>query len=113
MEAPASTAPGASSSDDGEVRPFSIEFRGEALDDLRGRIEATRLPSKETVEDYTQGVQLAPIKGEIFRAPRGWAERVYPKLVYFNEVDRGGHFAAWEEPDLFAEEMRAAFRSLR
>jgi pimeloyl-ACP methyl ester carboxylesterase len=45
-----------------------------------------------------------------FRAPRSWAEQVYLNLVYFNEVDRGGHFAAWEEPDLFAGEMRAAFQ---
>ena len=44
---------------------------------------------------------------------RTWAEKVYPKLTYFNEVDRGGHFAAWEEPALFATELRAAFRSLR
>jgi pimeloyl-ACP methyl ester carboxylesterase len=46
-------------------------------------------------------------------APRSWAEAVYPGLAYFNEVDRGGHFAAWEEPDLFASEVRAAFRGLR
>ena len=51
--------------------------------------------------------------GEIFESPRSWAEKVYPNLTYFNEADRGGHFAAWEEPQLFAEEMRAAFRSLR
>ena len=44
---------------------------------------------------------------------RSWVEAVYPDLAYFNEVDRGGHFAAWEEPDLFAAEMRAAFKSLR
>ena len=50
---------------------------------------------------------------EIYRAPRSWAERAYPKLVYFNEVDRGCHFAAWQEPELFAAEVRAAFRSLR
>ncbi len=50
---------------------------------------------------------------EIFQAPRSWAEKVYPNLIYFNEVDRGGHFAAWEEPELFASEVRAAFRSLR
>ena len=43
----------------------------------------------------------------------GGVEPVYPNLVYFNEVDRGGHFAAWEEPQLFAEELRAAFQSLR
>jgi hypothetical protein len=51
--------------------------------------------------------------GEIFRAPRSWAEGTYPNLVYFSEVGRGGHFAAWEEPQLFAEELRAAFRTLR
>ena len=46
-------------------------------------------------------------------APRSWVEEVYPDLAYFNEVDRGGHFAAWEEPELFSEEVRAAFKSLR
>lgn len=51
--------------------------------------------------------------GEIYQAPRSWAERSYRKLIYWNEVDRGGHFAAWEEPDLFAAELRAAFRPLR
>jgi len=50
---------------------------------------------------------------EIYQAPRSWAERAYPQLIYFNEVDRGGHFAAWQEPALFAAEVRAAFRSLR
>jgi pimeloyl-ACP methyl ester carboxylesterase len=50
---------------------------------------------------------------ELFQAPRSWAERAYPNLIYFNEVDRGGHFAAWQEPQLFSEEVRAAFRSLR
>jgi hypothetical protein len=50
---------------------------------------------------------------EIFRAPRSWVETVYPGLAYFNEADRGGHFAAWEEPQLFSAEVRAAFRSLR
>jgi len=50
---------------------------------------------------------------EIFKAPRSWAERVYPNLIYWGQVDRGGHFAAWEEPELFATELRAAFRSLR
>jgi hypothetical protein len=50
---------------------------------------------------------------EIYKAPRSWAEKAYPKLVYFNELDRGGHFAAWQEPGLFSAELRAAFRSLR
>jgi len=51
--------------------------------------------------------------GEIWRTPRSWVEKAYPNVMYFNEVDKGGHFAAWEEPDLFSSEMRAAFKSLR
>ena len=51
--------------------------------------------------------------GEIWRTPRSWVEASYPNVIYFNEVDKGGHFAAWEEPELFATELRAAFRSLR
>jgi pimeloyl-ACP methyl ester carboxylesterase len=51
--------------------------------------------------------------GEIWRTPRSWVEASYPNVIYFNEVDKGGHFAAWEEPELFSSEVRAAFRSLR
>ena len=51
--------------------------------------------------------------GEIFRAPRSWVEKGYPNLTYFHEADKGGHFAAWEEPELFSEEIRAAFKPLR
>ena len=51
--------------------------------------------------------------GEIWRTPRSWVENSYPNVTYFNKVDKGGHFAAWEEPDLFASELRAAFKSLR
>jgi pimeloyl-ACP methyl ester carboxylesterase len=50
---------------------------------------------------------------ELYQAPRSWAEQAYPNLIYFNQVDRGNHFAAWQEPDLFTTEVRAAFRSLR
>jgi pimeloyl-ACP methyl ester carboxylesterase len=51
--------------------------------------------------------------GEIWRTPRSWVEASYPNVIYFNEVDKGGHFAAWEEPEVFSEEIRAAFKSLR
>jgi pimeloyl-ACP methyl ester carboxylesterase len=51
--------------------------------------------------------------GEIYRAPQSWVERAYHNLIYFHEVDKGGHFASWEQPQLFASELRAAFRSLR
>ena len=47
------------------------------------------------------------------QAPRRWVEKAYPNVIYFNEGDKGGHFAAWEEPQLFSEELRAAFRPLR
>jgi pimeloyl-ACP methyl ester carboxylesterase len=51
---------------------------------------------------------------ELYQAPRSWAERAYPgNLIHYNRVDRGGHFAAWEQPQLFCEEIRASFRSLR
>ena len=59
-------------------------------------------------------VGFTSFPGEIWRTPRSWVERAYPNVpIYFNEVDKGGHFAAWEEPELFSEEMRAAFKSLR
>ena len=57
-------------------------------------------------------VAFTMFPGEIFPAPRSWVETAYPGLAYFNKVDRGGHFAAWEEPKLFSEEVRAAFKSL-
>jgi pimeloyl-ACP methyl ester carboxylesterase len=50
---------------------------------------------------------------EIYGAPRSWLERAYPKLAHYNSVEKGGHFAAWEEPELLARELRAAFRSVR
>jgi pimeloyl-ACP methyl ester carboxylesterase len=58
-------------------------------------------------------VAVSVFPGEQYQAPRSWTERAYPNLIYFNEVDKGGHFAAWEEPALFAAELRAAFGSLR
>jgi pimeloyl-ACP methyl ester carboxylesterase len=61
----------------------------------------------------TLPVGFTTFPGEIFRAPRSWAEKVYSNLIYFNEAPRGGHFAAWEEPGIFSDEMRNAFRSLR
>ena len=58
-------------------------------------------------------VAVTVFPGEQYEAPRSWTERAYPKLIYYNKVDKGGHFAAWEQPRLFAAEVRAAFRSLR
>jgi pimeloyl-ACP methyl ester carboxylesterase len=58
-------------------------------------------------------VGFTTFPGEIWAAPRSWVETVYPGLAYFHQADRGGHFAAWEEPALFASELRAAFKPLR
>jgi pimeloyl-ACP methyl ester carboxylesterase len=61
----------------------------------------------------TIAVAVSVFPGEQYQAPRSWAERAYPNLIYYHQVDKGGHFAAWEQPHLFTEEVRAAFRSLR
>jgi pimeloyl-ACP methyl ester carboxylesterase len=58
-------------------------------------------------------VAVTAFPDELYQAPRSWTERAYPKLIYYNKVDKGGHFAAWEQPQLFVTEMRASFKSLR
>jgi hypothetical protein len=71
------------------------------------------IASGEKPPELSLPVAFTVFPGEIFQAPRSWAEKVYPNLVYFNEAERGGHFAAWEEPEIFAQELRDAFRPLR
>jgi pimeloyl-ACP methyl ester carboxylesterase len=65
------------------------------------------------VKGVTVPAAVSVFPNELYQAPRSWAEKAYPKLIYFNEVDEGNHFAAWQEPELFTQEVRAAFRSLR
>jgi len=78
-----------------------------------GQAQAKALAAGQTPPDVSVPVGFTTFPGEIFRAPQSWVEASYPNLIHFNEVDKGGHFAAWEEPELFAAEMRAAFSSLR
>jgi hypothetical protein len=78
-----------------------------------GRARAQALASGQAPPEVKLPVGFTTFPGEIFRAPRSWAEKAYPNLTYFNEASKGGHFAAWEEPELFATEIRAAFTSLR
>jgi pimeloyl-ACP methyl ester carboxylesterase len=78
-----------------------------------GRFLAAAGASGQAPPPVVVPVGFTTFPGEIWAAPRSWAEAVYPGLAYFNEVDRGGHFAAWEEPQLFSGELRAAFRALR
>lgn len=102
--------------------------RDEILDDVTFYwVTNTGTSSSRSYWDAAQGgggpfnafdIQKVPVAvtvfpGEIYRAPKAWGERSFKKLIYWNEVDRGGHFAAWEEPDLFSAELRAAFRPLR
>jgi len=74
---------------------------------------AAALGAGKTPAEVSIPVGFTTFPGEIFRAPRSWVEKLYPALVYFNEAEKGGHFAAWEEPELFSQELRAAFTSLR
>jgi pimeloyl-ACP methyl ester carboxylesterase len=78
-----------------------------------GRAQAAAGAAGEAPPAVAVPVAFTTFPGEIFPAPRSWVEAAYPGLAYFNEVDRGGHFAAWEEPELFSTEVRAAFSSLR
>jgi pimeloyl-ACP methyl ester carboxylesterase len=78
-----------------------------------GQAQAKARAAGQAPPEVSVPVGFTTFPGEIFRAPRSWVEASYPSLTYFNEADRGGHFAAWEEPELFASEVRAAFRSLR
>ena len=104
--------------------PAGAVTRDDVLDDItlywltRTGISAARL----YWESHGTGLSAANVNiptavtifpGEIYLAPRSWTERAYHKLIYYNQVDKGGHFAAWEQPELFASELRAAFKSLR
>jgi pimeloyl-ACP methyl ester carboxylesterase len=79
--------------------------------EFAGRSPAFSGPEK--TREISLPVAITVFPGESYRAPESWARRAYRNLIYFNEVDRGGHFAAWEQPELFSAELRAAFRPLR
>ena len=107
-----------SSSDAGELT------RGEILDNITLYwLTGTGVSASRLYWEYRGGffnakgvsipVAVSVFPGEQYQAPRSWTEQAYPELIHYNQVDRGGHFAAWEQPQLFTEELRAAFRSLR
>jgi pimeloyl-ACP methyl ester carboxylesterase len=126
---------------DTEIRPFNVSVREDELVDLRRRIAATRWPDGvlDNVTHYwltNTGVSSArlyweshlaffDVKGveipvgvtvfpdELYPAPQSWAEQAYPRLVHYNRVEEGGHFAAWEQPQILSQELRDTFRSLR
>jgi len=75
--------------------------------------QSVLLAAAQMTSDIALPVAITVFPDEVYRTPETWARRAYRNLIYFHEVDKGGHFAAWEEPGLFAQELRAAFRSLR
>ena len=112
-------------------RAFDGQSEGLTRDDVLDNITLTWLTNTFVSgarlywEAFESKVSFFGIKGvsipaavsvfpdELYQAPKSWAERAYPKLIYYNKVDKGGHFAAWEQPKLFSEEVRAGFRPLR
>jgi pimeloyl-ACP methyl ester carboxylesterase len=78
-----------------------------------GQAQALAAAAGQARPDVSLPVGFTTFPGEIFRAPRSWVEKSYPNVTYFHEAGKGGHFAAWEEPELFATEIRAAFKPLR
>lgn len=75
--------------------------------------QSVLLSAAQMTTDISLPVAITVFPDEVYRAPETWARRAYRNLIYFNEVDKGGHFAAWEQPELFSAELRAAFKSLR
>ena len=108
-----------------DERPVGNLTRDEVLDNItltwftNTGISSARLYHENALGFFdAKGVSEVPVAvsvfpRELYQAPRSWTEQAYPNLIYYNEVDRGDHFAAWQEPQLFCEEVRAGFRSLR
>jgi pimeloyl-ACP methyl ester carboxylesterase len=78
-----------------------------------GRLYAENTQSFFGPKGVSVPVAVSIFPGELYQAPRSWAERAYPNLIHYNTLDKGGHFAAWEQPELFVNEVRVGLRSLR
>lgn len=113
-----------------DTEPARVLSRDEMLDDVtlywltnsatssarlywEARGQSIVLATAQKTDEISLPVAITVFPGEVYRAPETWARRAYRNLIYFKEVDKGGHFAAWEEPELFSVELRAAFRPLR
>jgi pimeloyl-ACP methyl ester carboxylesterase len=112
-------------------RVFDGQAEGLTRDDVLDNVTLTWLTNtfisgaRLYWEDFASQVSFFGVKGvtipvavsafpdELYPAPRSWTEKAYPKLVHYNKLPKGGHFAAWEQPQLFSEDVRAGFRSLR
>jgi pimeloyl-ACP methyl ester carboxylesterase len=90
-----------------------IQTAHEEHDDISGQLDKAQNEKQRAFKRYSSwdGGFLFP--DELYQTPRNWAERAYPNLIHYNKVEKGGHFAAWEQPQIFSEEVRTGFRSLR
>ena len=104
------------------VEGKNVEERAETLRGLEGTAgrlyweyggRSPTFAAAEMTSEISLPVAITVFPGENYRAPETWARRAYRNLIYFHEVEKGGHFAAWEQPELFSTEIRAAFRPLR
>ena len=98
--------------------PKQSPTKDDVLDNIRlywenGARGSVIVAAAQKTGDISLPVAITVFPDDVYRAPETWARRAYRNLIYFHEVDKGGHFAAWEEPELFSAELRAAFRSLR
>jgi hypothetical protein len=107
-----------------DAQPVGNLTRDEVLDNVtlywltNTGVSSARLYHENTLGFFdVKGVSVpaavSTFPKELYHVPRSWAERAYPNLIYYNQLDRGGHFAAWQEPQLFSEEVRAGLRPLR
>ena len=102
-------------SDNETIKPAPIAIPAEALEDLRRRIATARWPEREATRDHSQGVPLDRLRAlvDYWGREYDWRRWAFANLIHWNEVERGGHFAAWEQPEIFVEELRTCFRAFR
>ena len=97
-----------------QVKPLEGGHHDTAHTHARQRqVGESRDPPFFSAKNVTIPVAVSVFPEELYQPPRSWAEKAYPRLVHYNKLDRGGHFAAWEQPQLLVDELRPEFRSLR
>jgi pimeloyl-ACP methyl ester carboxylesterase len=124
MDLPAAAITEAARTPSGDGHPDTELTRDDVLDNItfywltNTAVSSSRLYWENKfpffgVKGVTIPAAVTVFPDELYQTPRSWAERAYPKLIHYNRVDKGGHFAAWEQPELFVSELRTAFKSLR
>ena len=95
------------------IRPFTIEHPRRISRTCVPESRRRGGPRRRPLQINRSPVAVSVFPDDVIPAPRSWAERAYPRLIHYNQLDKGGHFAAWEQPKLLVDEMRVGLRSLR